>query len=78
MEFIGIDVHKRESQVCVLGEGARWCWSSAHRLSDERRQLRAQVAAREVLVRTRTRLINQVSAQVRHEGPAAGGAEEGE
>jgi hypothetical protein len=27
MEHIGIDVHKSESQVCVLGEGARWYWS---------------------------------------------------
>jgi transposase len=154
MEYIGIDVHKRESQVCVLGEGgevvlerriatqrerlaellgkrpkarvlleasteSEWvarcleelghevvvadpnfaamyatrsrrvktdkrdartlaeacklgAYRGAHRLSDERRQLRAQVAAREVLVRTRTRLLNQVGAQVRQEGLRVG------
>jgi transposase len=150
MEYIGIDVHKKESQVCVLGEDGKvvleqrlatqrerlaevlgkwpkarvllesstesewvarcleklWhevvvadpnfapmyatrsrrvktdkrnartlaeacklgAYRRAHRMSDERRHLRAQVAAREVLVRTRTRLISQVSAQVRQEG----------
>ena len=150
MEFIGIDVHKRESQVCVLAQGgevvlgrrvatqreklaellgkrpkarvllesstesewvarcleelghevvvadlnfapmyatrsrrvktdkrdartlaeASWlgAYRRAHRISDERRGLRAQVSVREVLVRTRTRLINQVGALVRQEG----------
>jgi transposase len=154
MEYIGIDVHKRESQVCVLAEGgevvlerriatqrerlaellgkrpkarvllessteSEWvarcleemghevvvadpnfaamyatrsrrvktdkrdartlaeasrlgAYRPAHRISDERRQLRAQVAAREVLVRTRTRLLNQVSAQVKQEGLRVG------
>lgn len=157
MEHIGIDVHKRESQVCVLGEGgevvlerriatrrerlvellgkrpkarvllessteSEWvarcleelghevvvadpnfasmyatrsrrvktdkrdartlaeanrlgAYRKAHRISDERRQVRAQVAAREVLVRTRTRLINQVSAQLRQEGLRVGSGE---
>jgi transposase len=154
MEHIGIDVHKRESQVCVLGEGgevvlerriatqrerlaellgkrpkarvllessteSEWvarcleelghevvvadpnfaamyatrsrrvktdkrdartlaeasrlgAYRPAHRISDERRGLRAQVAAREVLVRTRTRLLNQVGAQLRQEGLRVG------
>lgn len=44
----------------------------AHRISDEWRQVRAQMAAREVLVRTRTRLINQVRAQLRQQGVRVG------
>jgi len=44
----------------------------AHRISDDRRQVRAQVAAREVLVRTRTRLLNQVRAQLRQQGLRVG------
>ncbi|MCY1074305.1 IS110 family transposase [Archangium lansingense] len=150
MEYIGIDVHKRDSQVCILGEGgevvleqrirtqrerlgellskrpkarvlleasteSEWvarcleelghevvvadpnfapmyatrsrrvktdkrdarslaeacklgAYRPAHRTSDAKRHMRAQLAVREALVRTRTRYISLVSALVRHEG----------
>jgi transposase len=51
------------AEACKLG-----AYRPAHRMSDERRQLRAQMAARKVLVRTRMRLISQVCAQLRQEG----------
>jgi len=151
MEYIGIDVHKRDSQVCILGEGgevvleqrvrtqrerlsellgkrlkarvlleasteSEWvarcleelghevvvadpnfapmyatrsrrvktdkrdartlaeacklgAYRPAHRTSDEQRHMRAQLAVREALVRTRTRYISLVRALVRREGP---------
>ncbi|HYO54955.1 IS110 family transposase [Archangium sp.] len=159
MEYIGIDVHKRDSQVCILGEGgevvleqrvrtqrerlgellskrpkarvlleasteSEWvaryleglghevvvadpnfapmyatrsrrvktdkreartlaeacklgAYRPAHRTSDAKRHMRAQLAVRESLVRTRTRYIALVSALVRREGLriADGGAE---
>ncbi|QRK12972.1 transposase [Archangium violaceum] len=150
MEYIGIDVHKRDSQVCILGESgevvleqrvrtqrerlgellskrskarvlleasteSEWvarcleemghevvvadpnfapmyatrsrrvktdkrdartlaeacglgAYRPAHRTSDEQRHMRAQLAVREALVRTRTRYISQVRALVRREG----------
>ncbi|QRK11761.1 transposase [Archangium violaceum] len=150
MEYIGIDVHKRDSQVCILGESgevvleqrvrtqrerlgellskrpkarvlleasteSEWvaryleerghevvvkgtnfapmyatrsrrvktdkrdarslaeacrlgAYRPAHRISDARRHLKAQLAVREALVRTRTRSISLVSALVRYEG----------
>ena len=154
MEYIGIDVHKRESQVCVLAEGgevvleqriatrrdklagllgkrpkarvlleasteSEWvarcleeighelivadpnfaamyatrsrrvktdkrdartlaeacrlgAYRRAHRISERSKRIRAHVGAREVLVRTRARLINQASAQMRQEGLRVG------
>jgi len=150
MEFIGIDVHKRDSQVCILGEGgevvleqrlrthrerlgellgkrpkarvlleasteSEWvarglealghevvvadpnfapmyatrsrrvktdkrdartlaeacklgAYRPAHRTSEARRHMRAQLAVREAWVRTRTRYIALVGALVRREG----------
>ncbi|MCP3145014.1 IS110 family RNA-guided transposase [Pyxidicoccus xibeiensis] len=150
MEFIGIDVHKRDSQVCILAEGgevvleqrlrtqrerlgellgkrpkarvlleasteSEWvarsleelghevvvadpnlapmyatrsrrvktdkrdartlaeacklgAYRPAHRTSEARRHMRAQLAVREALVRTRTRSIALVGALVRREG----------
>lgn len=159
MEFIGIDVHKRDSQVCILAEGgevvleqrlrtqrerlgellgkrpkarvlleasteSEWvarglealghevvvadpnfapmyatrsrrvktdkrdaralaeacklgAYRPAHRTSEARRHMRAQLAVREALVRTRTRYIALAGALVRREGLriADGGAE---
>ena len=51
------------AEACRLG-----AYKAAHRTSDERRHLRAQLAAREVLVRTRTRLISLMRALLRREG----------
>lgn len=51
------------AEACRLG-----AYKAAHRTSDERRHLRAQLAAREVLVRTRSRLISLMRALLRREG----------
>ncbi|QRK11776.1 transposase [Archangium violaceum] len=51
------------AEACRLG-----AYRPAHRISDGRRHLKAQLAVREALVRTRTRYISLVSALVRYEG----------
>ncbi len=51
------------AEACRLG-----AYKAAHRTSDERRHRRAQLAAREVLVRTRTRLISLMRSLLRREG----------
>jgi transposase len=51
------------AEACKLG-----AYRPAHRTSEARRHMRAQLAVREVLVRTRTRSIALVSALVRREG----------
>jgi transposase len=57
-----IKTGKRDAR--TLAEANRLgAYRPAHRISNEQRQVRAQVATREVLVRTRTRLTNQVSAR---------------
>lgn len=81
MDSIGIDLHKNNSQVCILTEEgyaarsrrvktdrrdartlAEACklgaYRPAHRCSDQQRHVRAQLAIREALVRSRTRLIS--------------------
>jgi transposase len=51
------------AEACRLG-----AYKPAHRTSDGRRHLRAQLAVREALVRTRTRYISLMRALVRREG----------
>ncbi|WNG37964.1 IS110 family transposase [Archangium violaceum] len=51
------------AEACRLG-----AYRPAHRTSDEQRHMRAQLAVREALVRTRTRSISLVRALVRREG----------
>jgi transposase len=51
------------AEACRLG-----AYRAAHRTSDAKRHMRAQLAVREALVRTRTRYIALVSALVRREG----------
>jgi transposase len=60
------------AEACKLG-----AYKPAHRTSDARRHLRAQLAVREALVRTRTRYISLMRALVRREGfqVGSGGAE---
>jgi transposase len=60
------------AEACRLG-----AYKPAHRTSDARRPLRARLAVREALVRTRTRYISLVRALVRREGfhVGSGGAE---
>jgi transposase len=60
------------AEACRLG-----AYKPAHRTSDPRRHLRAQLAVREALVRTRTRYISLVRSLVRREGihVASGSAE---
>ncbi len=60
------------AEACKLG-----AYKPAHRTSDVRRHLRAQLAVREALVRTRTRYISLMRALVRREGfqVGSGGAE---
>jgi transposase len=60
------------AQACKLG-----AYRPAHRLSDDRRRIRAQLEIREALLRTRTRYINLIGALLRGQGyhVADGGAE---
>ena len=60
------------AEACKLG-----AYKPAHRTSDARRHLRARLAVREALVRTRTRYISLMRALVRREGfhVGSGGAE---
>jgi transposase len=60
------------AEACKLG-----AYKPSHRTSDARRHLRAQLAVREALVRTRTRYISLMRALVRREGfrVGSGGAE---
>ncbi|WP_224369048.1 IS110 family transposase [Hyalangium versicolor] len=51
------------AEACKLG-----AYKSAHRTSDGRRHLRAQLTVREALVRTRARYISRMRALVRREG----------
>jgi transposase len=51
------------AEACQLG-----AYREAHRTSDKRRHLRAQLAVREALVRTRSKYISLVGACVRREG----------
>jgi transposase len=55
------------AEACKLG-----AYKPAHRTSDSRRHLRAQLAVREALVRTRTRYISLMRALVRREGLRVG------
>lgn len=58
------------AEACKLG-----AYKPAHRTSDERRHLRAQLAVREALVRTRARYISLARALVRREGLPIGTGE---
>jgi transposase len=60
------------ADACRLG-----AYRPAHRVSDAQREVRAELAGREVLVRTRTRLIGLMRALLRGQGlrVSAGGAE---
>ena len=51
------------AEACQLG-----AYRPAHRTSDEKRHIRAQLAAREALVRTRARYISLIRALLRREG----------
>ncbi|PTL81069.1 hypothetical protein DAT35_23330 [Vitiosangium sp. GDMCC 1.1324] len=51
------------AEACKLG-----AYRPAHRTSDAKRHMKAQLAVREALVRTRTRYISLVSSLVRYEG----------
>ncbi len=51
------------AEACKLG-----AYRPAHRTSDARRHMKAQLAVREALVLTRTRYISLVSTLVRYEG----------
>jgi transposase len=55
---------------CCLG-----AYHPVHRVSDERRHLRAELAVREALVRTRTRYIGLAKALVRRDGLRVTGSE---
>jgi transposase len=51
------------AEACQLG-----AYRLAHRLGDERRHLKAQLAVREALVQTRTRYISLIGAVLRRQG----------
>jgi transposase len=51
------------AEACRLG-----AYRPAHRCSDEQRNVRAQLAVREALVRSRTRLISLIRSQLRRQG----------
>lgn len=55
------------AEACRLG-----AYRPAHRCSDEQRHVRAQLAVREALVRSRTRLISLVRSQLRRQGYRVG------
>ncbi len=57
-------------EACRLG-----AYRPAHRVSDERRHVRAQLAVREALVRTRTRYISIAKSLVRRDGLRVAGSE---
>lgn len=61
------------AQACKLG-----AYKKAHRLSDEQRQVRAQMDVRMTLVQTRTQIINQIGAMLLGQGYriASGAAEQ--
>jgi transposase len=59
MDYIGIDLHKNSSQVCILTEDGELI---------ERRIKRAHLAVRESLIRTRTKYISLIGALARREG----------
>src|ERR671935_1195620 len=51
-----------------MGSCATGAYRPAHRTSDARRHLRAELAVRDALVRTRTRYVALIKALVRREG----------
>ena len=79
MEHIGVGVHEVESQICILTESGKtieWrirtqreriaavlAYRVAHRTSYRQRHVRAQLAVREALVRTRARYISLTGAK---------------
>jgi hypothetical protein len=81
MDHIGIDVHKRESQIYILAEGGEvieqrirteacllGAYRPAHRLSDPQRHVRGRLGVRDALVHTRTRDISVIRALLRQQG----------
>lgn len=62
MEHIGIDVHKSESQICIVTEQGELI----------ERRVRAQLGVRDQLVQSRTRQINLVRTLLRAEGLRVG------
>jgi transposase len=69
MDPIGTDVHKKESQICILAEACLLGASRpAHRLSDAQRHVRARLTVRDTPARTRTRYISLVRAVLRQHG----------
>ena len=81
MDHIGIDVHKRESQIYILAEGGEvieqrirteacllGAYRPAHRLSDPQRHVRGRLGVRDALVHTRTRDLSVIRALLRQHG----------
>jgi|SRR5215207_4076888 len=65
MDYIGIDLHKNASRVCILTEDGELI---ERRIKTDKRDVRAHLSVREALIRTRSKYIALIGALARREG----------